>query len=202
MNAKALTAIGGEALTPTGTATASPQPDAFYVQWQSAATAKKFAGVAGPFFQTQSRYQPIYTALIRTGSSIAQQRIWVALASADLSQGDGVGATATRYIGVRFSTSAGDTDWQLASGDGATGSVQDTGVAVQPNTAYLIQLNWATTGQLDCLINNISCAAKTTNLDTGNPTDLGVECLTTTLNGAPVSESVSYISLLYNGNDF
>jgi hypothetical protein len=202
MKAKVLTAIGGEALTSVGAASASPQPDAFYVRWLSSATANKTAGEVGPFTQTQSRYNPIYTALIRTGSNIASQRIWVALSSADLSQTDGAGATAIRYIGVRFSTSAGDTDWQLASGDGATGSVEDTGVAVQPGTAYLIQLNWSISGQLDCQINGVSCAAKTTNLDTGNPTDLGVDCVTTNLGSTAAAQIISYISLLYNGNDF
>ena len=153
-----------------GTASASAQPDAFYVRWLSGAALKKVAGEVGPFDQTQSRYHPIYIALVRTGSSIAQQRIWVALSSAELSQTDGVGAIATRYIGVRFSTAAGDTTWKLASGDGTTGSVNDTAVLVQPNTFYLIQLNWSIDGQLSCQINNISCAAKTTNLDTGNAT--------------------------------
>ena len=126
----------------------------------------------------------------------------MALSSADLSQTDGVGAAATKYIGVRFSTSAGDTDWQLASGDGTTGSVQDTGIAVQPNTAYLIQLNWSIDGQLDCLINNVSCAAKTTNLDTGDATNLGVDVVATTLAAAPVVQSAAYITLRYDGNDF
>jgi hypothetical protein len=202
MKAKVLTAIGGEALTPVGTASASPQSDAFYVRWASGAAANKTAGEVGPFTQTQSRYNPIYTALIRTGTSIANERIWVALSSADLSQTDGVGATTVRYIGLRFSTSAGDTDWQIASGDGTTGSVIDSGVAVQPGTYYLIQLNWSIGGQLDCQINGVSCAVKTTNLDTGNPTDLGVDCVTTTLSAVPAVQSTSYISLQYNGNDF
>jgi len=202
MHATSLTAIGGGALTPAGTASSNPQSDACYVRWLTPATAKKTAGEVGPFDQTQSRYHPIYTALIRTGTSIAHQRIWVALSSADLSGTDGAGATAIRYIGVRFSTSAGDADWQLASGDGTAGSVQDTGVAVQPSTAYLIQLNWSVDGELDCVINGITCAAKFTNLDTGNATNLGVDCVTTTLAATPAAESISYISLLYDGNDF
>lgn len=214
MSAKVLTAIGGEVLVPAGTASASPQPDAFYVQWlskngsgssSSGAGASSTAGIAGevgPFTQTESRYQPIYTALIRTGTSITNQRIWVALTSASLSKSDGVGSLSTRYIGVRFSTLAGDIDWQLASGDGTTGSAIDTGIPVQANTFYLIQLNWATNGQLDCQINGISCTAKTTNLDTGNPTELGVDCATTTLISTPVAHSIAYISLLYDGNDF
>lgn len=201
MRAKILTASGGDTLAPVGTASSSPQPDAFYVQWLSGAAAKRTAGEVGPFDQTQSRYNPIFSALIRTGSSITQQRIWVAISSADLSQTDGVGAVATRYVGVRFSTSAGDIDWQLASGDGTTGSVQDTGIAVQPNTAYLIQLTW-TGGQLDCQINGVVCATKTTNLDTGDSTDLGVDCVTTTLAAAPAVQLISYLNLLYNGNDF
>jgi hypothetical protein len=202
MGASALTAIGGEALQPAGTASASPQSDAFYVRWLSAAGVNKTAGEIGPFNQTQSRYHPIFTALIRTGTSITKERIWVALSSADLSQSDGVGAIATRYIGVRFSTAANDTDWQLASGNGTDASVDDTGIAVRPNTLYLIQLNWSVDGQLSCQINNISCAAKTTNLDTGNPTDLGIDCVTTSLSATAVTQSTSYISLLYNGNNF
>ena len=202
MHAKALTAVAGEELLPTGSTSASPQPDAFYVQWLSSGTKNKFGGEIGPFDQTESRYHPIFTALVRTGSSIANQRIWVALSSGDLSQTDGVGSLATRYVGLRFSTSAGDVDWQLASGDGTTGSVIDTGITVQPNTSYLIQLNWSVDGQLDCLINNISCAAKTTNLDTGNPTNLGVDCVTTNLGTTSVSEKISYLNLLYDGNNF
>jgi hypothetical protein len=207
MDVKALTTVGGETLIPMGSASGSPQTDAFYVKWLSAATAKKVAGEVGPFTQTQSRYRPIFTALIRTGSSIASQRIWVALTSADLSQTDGIGALATRYIGVRFSTAAHDTDWELASGDGTTGSVQDTGIAVQPNTAYLITLDWSIDGQLTCLINGLDCATKTTNLDTvteGNSgaTDLGVDCATTNLGTSPVTDLTSYISLRYNGNNF
>jgi hypothetical protein len=203
MQAKGLTAIGGEALGPVGTASASPQSDAFYVQWNTAAGAKKTAGEVGPFTQTQSRYHPVYTALVRTGTSIAQQRIWVALSSGDLSQSDGVGTPmATRFIGLRYSTAAGDTDWQLVTSDGITGSAIDTGIPVQAGTVYLIQLNWATDGQVTCLINGISCATKTTNLDTGNPTDLGVDCVITSLSASAKYFRTSYITLLYDGNDF
>jgi hypothetical protein len=203
MQAKGLTGIGGEALNPVGTPSASPQSDAFYVQWNTAAGAKKTAGEVGPFTQTQSRYHPVYTALVRTGTSIAQQRIWVALSSGDLSQSDGVGTPmATRFIGLRYSTAAGDTDWQLVTSDGITGSAIDTGIPVQAGTVYLIQLNWATDGQVTCLINGISCATKTTNLDTGNPTDLGVDCVITSLSAAAKYFRTSYITLLYDGNDF
>jgi hypothetical protein len=203
MQAKVLSAIGGEALGPVGTPTASPQSDAFYVQWLASGGARKTAGEVGPFTQTQSRYHPVYTALVRTGSSITQQRIWVALSSADLSQSDGVGTPmATRYIGLRFSTAAGDTDWQLATSDGITGSAIDSGIAVQPNTVYLIQINWATDGQVTCLINGISCATKTTNLDTGNPTNLGIDCVITSLTATAKQFKTAYITLLYDGNDF
>jgi surface antigen len=202
MTAKVLTAIGGQTLLPLGTASASPQLDAFYLELLSLATAKKTAGEVGPFNQTESRYHPVYTALIRTGTSIAQQRIWVALSSADLSQSDGVGALPTRYIGLRYSTSANDTDWQIASGDGTTGSVLDSGVAVQPNTSYLIQLDWSVDGQLTCQINNLVCGTKTTNLDTGNPTMLGVDLVATTLRATALAQYTAFISLVYDGNNF
>jgi hypothetical protein len=185
-----------------GTASGSPQADAYYVQWTSGAAANASAGIEGPFTQSQARYHPILSALIRTGTTISSQRIWVALASADLSQSDGVGAVATKYIGLRYSTSAGDLDWQLASGDGTSGSVNDTGIVVKPNTAYLIQLNWSVDGQLTCLINNVSSAAKTTQLDTGGVANLGIDCVSTALNTVPAVQSTAYISLQYDGNNF
>jgi len=207
MQATKLTTVAGESLNPVGTPSGSPQTDAYYIRWHSAPGAGSVAGEVGPFTQTQSRYRPVFSALIRTGSSIASQRIWVALTSANLSQTDGTGALATRYIGLRFSTAAGDTTWHLASGDGTTGSAQDSGITVQANTAYLITLDWSIDGQLDCQINGISCALKTTNLDTvtesnaGN-TDLGVECGSTALGSPAVDDFTSYISLRYNGNNF
>ena len=203
MHATSLTAVAGTNLSPSGTASGNAQPDAYYIQLKSAGGAKKYAGEIGPFYQTQSRYHPILTALIRTGSSsIATQRIWVAISAADLSQTDGVNNIATPYVGLRYSTAAGDTDWMLASGDGTSGSVQDTGIPVQPDTAYLMQINWSVDGQLTCLINNISCATKTTNLYSGAPVNMGVDCVTTTLGSPSVFQNTAYISLKYDGNNF
>jgi hypothetical protein len=202
MTATTLTAQGGGTLTPVGIASGTAQADGYFVQWVSGAAANASAGLVGPFTQTEARYHPILTALIRTGTTISSQRIWVALASEDLSQSDGIGAVATKYIGLRYSTSAGDLDWQLASGDGNSGSVNDTGIVVKPNTAYLIQLNWSVDGQLTCLINNVSSAAKTTQLNTGGVANLGVDCVSTTLNAVPAVQSTAYIGLRYDGNNF
>jgi len=199
--ASRLTAFGGGPLTHLGTHTASRQGDAYYVQFTTGASAHSIAGVRGLYTQTEPAFRPAMTALIRTGATLSQQRIWVALTSADLALTDGTSGLATEYVGVRFSTAAGDATWQVASGDGATGSVSDTGVTVQPNTAYLIQLDWSVGGQLTCTING-TAVTKTTNLDSLGSSDLGVEAEVTALATSKAGLLVSYMHLDYAGNDF
>jgi len=202
MNARYLTPIGGEPLGYVGGLTGTALQDAYYTECVSAVGQKSFSGIDGLFIQTQARYHPVMTALVRTGTSIASQRMWVALSSANLSETDGVGAITTRYIGLRYSTSAGDTDWMIASGDGTTGSAIDSGVPVSPSTPYLIQLNWSVDGQLSVLINNVVTGTKTTNLDTGGTTNLGIDLVGTTFQHTPIIVYVAHINLVYDGNDF
>ena len=157
-------------LTPTsnGTASSSPDSDSNYVQYGTAASTGALAGVIQPFSQTQGRYRPKLTTLLRTDTAITNQRIWVALSSADLSATDATGAFATQYVGVRYSTSAGDTTWKCGSGDGANASLVDTGVTVSASTAYQITVDWSVDGTLNCSVatngGTAATTAKTTNL--------------------------------------
>lgn len=201
MTATAVTAVGGNALTVNGTPAASAQTDAYYITWASAATANSVAGLTQGFNQTQGRYRPVLKTLIRTDTTIDNRRIWVALTSASLSTSDGIGALATRYVGVRYSSVAGDVNWQCASGDGTTGSVVDTGVAVNASSTYLITVDWSVNGTLTCTINGVA-TTKTTELDTTQTANLGIQNSLTTLTALARSHRIAYVRLKYNGNEF
>jgi hypothetical protein len=195
--ATVFTSVGCAAFVVTGTAAASAQTDSYYVQHTSAATINTLAGVTQTFIQTQGRYRPKLTALIRTDTTIDNRRIWVALTPVALTTTDGVGALTTRYVGVRYSTSAGDTQWQCASGDGTTGSVVTTGVTVAASTAYKITVDWSVNGTLTCTVNGTS-VNKTTNLDTTQTAALGFHSALTTLTAAARVHRTAFIHLETN----
>lgn len=180
--ATVFTSVGCAAFVVTGTPAASAQTDSYYIAHPSAATINTGAGISQTAIQTQGQYRPKLTALIRTDSTIDNRRIWVALeaVSGGLLTSDGVGAFTTRYVGVRYSTSAADTQWQCASGDGTTGSVVSTGVTVAASTAYKITVDWSVNGTLTCTVNGTS-VNKTTNLDTTQTANLAMRSSLTTL---------------------
>ena len=110
---------------------------------------------------------------------------------------DGTGAFTTRYVGVRYSTAAGDTQWQCGSGDGTTGSVITTGVTVAASTAYKITVDWSVNGTLTCTVNGTS-VAKTTNLDATQTAALGFHVALTTLTAAARTMITAFIHLETN----
>lgn len=195
--ATVLTSVGCAAFVVTGTAAASSQTDSYYVQHTSATTINTLAGVTQTFIQTQGRHRPKLTAKIRTDSTIDNRRIWVALTPVALTTTDGVGAVTTRYVGVRYSTSAGDTQWQCASSDGTTGSVLSTGVTVTANTAYTITVDWSVDGTLTCTVNGTS-VNKTSNLDATQTAQLGFHSALTTLTAAARVHRTAFIHLETN----
>jgi len=195
--ATVFTSVGCAAFVITGVPAASAQTDSYYIAHPSAATIDTLAGITQTFIQTQGRYRPKLTVLIRTDATIDLRRIWVALTPVALTLTDGVGAFTTRYVGVRYSTSAGDTAWQCASGDGTTGSVVSTGVAVAVSTAYKITVDWSVNGTLTCTVNGTS-VNKTTNLDTTQTAALGLHAALTTLSAVARTHRTAFIHLETN----
>ncbi len=184
--------------TITGTAAASAQAEDYYVQWTSAATNGSVGGLTQTFTQTQPRYLPRLATRIRTDTAITSRRIWIALSSAALTGSDGTGTLATAYFGLRYSTNAGDTTWQCASGDGTTGSVLNTGVTVTVSTYYDIILDASTLGQLTCSIatngGSYVSVTKSTNIPTST-TALGITDAVTTLTTTADIHRVAYVYL-------
>ncbi len=200
VTATAMTARGGVNLTVNGTAASSAQTDAYYIRHTSAATTNSLAGLTQAFTQVQGRYRPRLTALIRTDATLTNRRTWVALSRAALTTTNGTGALTTVYVGVRYSSAAGDTNWQCASGDGVTGSVIDTGVPVLVSTPYRITVDWSVDGALTCTINGVS-VSKTNNLDATQTGNLGIISATTTLAATAIYHYTSFLKLQYLGNE-
>jgi hypothetical protein len=201
LTATNLTLVGaGVALTKTANSTASiVNSTGNYVQIKTSAT----NGNTASFTNTnvvQGQLNPILKTTIQTYTTIASQRIWIALTSASLSTTDAVGASTIKFVGVRYSTSAGDTNFQCVSGNGTTASAIDTGVAVTANTSYTIELDWSSPSTLICKINN-QATTKTTNLESPATTNLGIHTSITNLGTSIVGLGVAYIKLLFNGSD-
>lgn len=186
-----------------GTAAASGQAEDYYIQWTSAATNGSFAGVSSTFTQTEMRYTPLLATRIRTDTATTSRRIWVALTSAALNSTDATGTIATTFIGVRYSTSAGDTTWQCGSGNGTTASYVSTGVAVTPSTYYDIIIDGTVSGQLTCDIatngGSYVSVTKSTNVATST-TALGITNMVTTLTTTADIHRIAYVYLGGEGN--
>lgn len=200
VTATTFTAVGLTAPTASGTAAASAQTEDRFIQYTSAATTNQSAGIwQNAMAQTRGNYRPKLTTRIRTDSTIDNRRIWVGLTNAKLDGTDGTGALATRYVGVRYSTAAGDTEWQCASGDGTTGSVVSTGVTVVTSTAYDIMVDWSVNGTLTCGIKPFGSdwvlTPKTNNLDTTQTANLGMYNIMTTLTALGRVHRISYMYL-------
>ncbi len=155
------------------------------------------AGIGGTTVQAQKPWagHPRLDISVRTSASLADQRIWIALqtgagalslaGNGTIGGSDGTGVFANPYVGIRYSTDAMDTTWQLCSGDGTTGSCSDTTMTVSANKTYQLTLDYSGSGQVVFygILGATSIGArKTTNLPTTDGTlwnyTLGIETLT------------------------
>lgn len=89
--------------------------------------------------------QPCWRILFRTDSSIAATRLWFILSdqTPGASSVGNADSQSGNYIGFRYSSVAGDTNWQGVTRDGSTQSTVDTGVAVAAATVYLLKVRYS-----------------------------------------------------------
>ncbi len=87
---------------------------------------------------TQRRWNPRFRVTVKTGSSIADVRVWIGLSSSSPPYGDDNSANHGALL--RYSTVAGDTTWQAVTSDGAAQTVTDTTLTVATSTAYQIEI--------------------------------------------------------------
>jgi hypothetical protein len=184
----------------SGSVASSNQAESNYVMYTTGIVSGNSAGFGQTSFSAiamQTRWLPKLVTRIRVDpSAVTTARYWVALGSAALSGSDGTGS----YIGVRYSTNAGDAAWQCASDDGTTNSVTTTGVTVTAGHYYDIIVDLTTASTLVCSVSDnggaYTTVTKATNLP-GTSTSLGLQEMVTTLTTAARNLSIAYSYLEY-----
>jgi hypothetical protein len=121
---------------------------------------------------------PAYRCRMKTGPDVTSIRLNYGLFTATTMNADGGTATCAIF---RFSTVAGDTNWQAITNDGsATGTITDTGIAVAASTEYelaIIPSGDGTTAKF--YINGALVATHTTKMPAAGSLFWPIWCLTT-----------------------
>lgn len=90
---------------------------------------------AGTIFRYD--HLPIFDLYIKTGSSLANQRIWICITPVDTSNSD---TAPNNSVGLNYSSVLGDTTWYAYCRDGSAQTRVDTGTAIATDTAYRIRI--------------------------------------------------------------
>lgn len=138
--------------------------------------------------------------ILRTGASIANQRIWAGFSNSATTTD--VPTLASRQVGFRYSTTAGDTTWRCFSTDSVgVSAASDTGITVTANTTYILDLDWSVSGTLVCrartLTGNPGTVTVTTNLDNAGTTELRPRIRMTNTTAAATVFSIGNVAFDY-----
>lgn len=97
-----------------------------------------------------------YALIFKLPSSVTSRRLWIGLGSTTMSDSD---TAAGEFVGVRYSTVAGDAGFMPASRDGASQTIGSAGSAPVADVPYMMTMVCATGGS--------AVAVKIIRLDTG-----------------------------------
>ncbi len=122
--------IGG---TPSGQVSANDATNTF-MQLTAAATAANYNDGGGGF--PRPAYNPVYESIIKTGSDITNQILWIGLQNG-VTNGN---TMANSAINFRFSTTAPDTGWVPVMNNGGTQTEGTAIGTVQASTAYKLRI--------------------------------------------------------------
>jgi hypothetical protein len=174
--ASAATILPDQVAAPTtvGTLAVSNESDSTYVSATSGAVAGNNGGFVSASLNLVRRgYNPMFEALIRTGSTVADARFWLGFFSIAPTNVDDL-AGATQGIAFRYSAPAGDTGWRAVCDDGTSATVSTNLTTVTADTRYLLRIRMdSAAGIAYFSINNGAETAVSTNLPAVG-TDLGV----------------------------
>jgi len=143
VRASANTILGNMVANPTvtGTLAIANQTDSTYASITSAAAAGSIAGwVTTTFNVVRRSHNPMFEAVIRTGSTIADMRMWIGLVSAAPTNVDDL-AAGTQGVVFRYSTVAGDTGFRGVCDNGTNVTVSaQVGPNLLADTRYVLRL--------------------------------------------------------------
>jgi hypothetical protein len=134
-------AWGHQAPTDIVASTVANQPDGSYNQYSQSGTS---VNLRGGFNSNRRDYfradnDPVLEAVVTTGATITQTRIYFVMSDTQTTDTDDFGGT-SKYIGFRYSTIAGDGGWVGVSRDGTTLSVTATVAPINASTKYKLKI--------------------------------------------------------------
>lgn len=151
----------------TGSSSADNDSDGLFCKWTSATTLNAEAGVSTPGggAMTQTRCRPIFYAKVKPTGTITELRTFVGLTSGTTQLG--LDAPLLHYAGFRFSTVAGDTNWQCVTDNGSgSPTVTNSGVAYTVDALYTLRIDVSDPASIKFYINGSLVATHTTTLPT------------------------------------
>jgi hypothetical protein len=128
-----------------GAVTAANDAEDTYVSQAITNVAGTFGGRRTTTFDlTRRSHNPIFEAVLKTGSDITNIRLWVGLVAATPTNVD---TLVTSAFAFRYSTVASDLGWVAICNDGATQSAGALVAAIGANTRYVLRIrllrDWA-----------------------------------------------------------
>ena len=170
MGASTATAAGGTAVFNDGTGS--------YINYTSGTGISAVGGLAAAAANlVQLRHLPDILFVMKTGAvaaDISNVRIWVGMHTDGALATDVPGSLGISGVVFRYSTPAGDTNWQAHTFDGVGDTAVDTGVVVTADTRYVFRIRATSTTTIEFYINGTLVAmaagtipAGTTNLQFG-----------------------------------
>lgn len=163
---------------------------------QTQALANATCGQQSGALTIASRWKGRFSTHVVTSAGLTTVRIVCGLAEASLFTAP-TDAPAIQGYWLRYSTSAGDTAWQLCTGDGATTTCSSTTVAPVLGTSQEIRIDARESAAVSAWVDGVARIRKTTNLPTGSA-NLVEGCVAMTL-GAAVRD-VGHTNIVIEGN--
>jgi hypothetical protein len=137
VGAATYTGVGAAAATLSGTTADDPTADGDWVTLTTGAVSGDTASFTNPTtMNAQYRWAPTVSLTLRSPAVLTSCRLWCGMFS-NVGTTQAADDPTVQGFGVRYSTAAPDTNWQLFRNDGAGGgAIEDSTVAVVANTVY------------------------------------------------------------------
>jgi len=133
--------IAAPTSTGAGAVTEANDTRSTFVSQAIAATAGTFGGVRTTSFDlVRTGHDPVFEAVIKTGSDITNMRIYVGIFEAGVTNTDDVAGAGTEAITFVYSTVRGDAGWRGLCSDGATQTLSGTIAAIAAATVYHLRI--------------------------------------------------------------
>jgi len=171
--------INNTQLSKNGTDSAASDSDGAWNNYLSASSSGANAGWSTAASWAEWQCYPAFIVAIKP-VDITAVRIWCGWITSGGIYGSDSPATGTT-VAFRFSSTAGDTNWQCCTSDGTTGNTVDSGVAVVSGTSYVLAVyKDPSTGNAIFIINGQVVATISTHLPASTTDMYSIYTATTT----------------------